>query len=65
MVVKIRLPDGSALHEPPYTKAEEDELYRQMGNITAVYRGGARKEQRSPSQQSPAREESPKPQGKK
>ena len=32
MVVKIRLPDGSALHEPPYTKEEIDDFYGRVGN---------------------------------
>jgi hypothetical protein len=31
--------DGIAFHEPPYTKAEEDDFYNRAGPPIAVYRG--------------------------
>jgi hypothetical protein len=40
VVVKFRTPDGSELHEPPYTKEEIDDFYRRVGKgPIAVLRG--------------------------
>jgi hypothetical protein len=40
MVVKYITPNGTRIHEPPYTKAEEADFYRRWnsGPLT-VYRG--------------------------
>ena len=39
MVVKYITPGGSRIHEPPYTQAEEDEIYRRIGGgPVTVYR---------------------------
>jgi hypothetical protein len=32
MVVKYITPGGSRIHEPPYTQAEEDEIYRRVSS---------------------------------
>ena len=47
MVVKII--NGMRIHEPPYTKAEEDEFYRRVGRgpITVAREGDARKGKQS------------------
>jgi hypothetical protein len=53
MVVKHVFPNGSRLHGPPYTKAEEDEFYKRIGGgPTTIARGtGDRTKPTSPKQQ--------------
>lgn len=47
---------GKVYHEPPYTKAEENDLYARMGSVSSFTRPCAStQEQQKPSQ--PAREE--------
>jgi hypothetical protein len=38
MVVKI-YPSGMKVHEPPFTKAEEDEFYRRVNNKKSAKKG--------------------------
>lgn len=54
MVRKVS-PDGVAYHEPPYTKKEEDDFYRRMGNppITVVRGPAAEVPHPSPVPQKP------------
>jgi hypothetical protein len=55
MVVKMRLPSGAALHEPPYTKEEVEDFYKRVGNgPIAVSRSGDHKEPKSTEQQQPS-----------
>jgi hypothetical protein len=63
MVVKFRLPDGSVLHEPPYTQGEIDDFYRRVTNgPIAVYRGDAAKSRKLPAPaRSPSSEDSSTP----
>jgi hypothetical protein len=55
MVVK-RDKHGNCYHEPPYTKAEEDEFYRRIGGgpVTVARSAGDRTKQTSPKQQQPS-----------
>jgi hypothetical protein len=48
MVVKIRTPEGSELHEPPYTKEEIDDFYKRVGNgpVTVLRGADAQKGQK-------------------
>ena len=51
MILKYVTKNGMRIHEPPYTKAEEDEFYRRVGRgpITVARPAGDRKEPTSPS----------------
>jgi hypothetical protein len=53
MVVKI-INGMRRIHEPPYTKAEEDEFYRRIGGgpVTVARPADDRKEQTPPKQPS-------------
>jgi hypothetical protein len=49
MVLKFTTPNGFKWYGPPYTKAEDDEFYRRVGSVSAVYHGGdAEKQENSP-----------------
>jgi hypothetical protein len=54
MVVKII--NGMRIHQPPYTKAEQDEFYRRIGRgpVTVARPTGERKAPTSPSPQQPS-----------
>jgi hypothetical protein len=54
MVVKVDK-YGNRYHEPPYTKAEEDEFYRRVGGgpVTVARPDGEHKAPKSPKQQQP------------
>ena len=54
MVVKII--NGMRIHEPPYTKAEEDEFYRRVGGgpVTVARPADDRKAPTFPKQQQPS-----------
>ena len=42
MILKYVTKNGMRIHEPPYTKAEEDEFYRRVGGgPVTVYRSSA------------------------
>lgn len=47
MVLAFRLPCGAEMHEPPYTEAEEMELYRRIaGGPISILRSQAEAEKR-------------------
>jgi hypothetical protein len=54
MVVKVY--GGMRIHEPPYTKSEEDEFYRRIGGgpITVARPAGDRTKPTFPKQQQPS-----------
>jgi hypothetical protein len=56
MVIKKIYPDGSRLHGPPYTQAEEDDFYRRIGGgpVTVARPASDRKAPTSPSPQQPS-----------
>jgi hypothetical protein len=55
MVLKYITPDGARIHGPPYTKAEQADMYRRTaGGPVTVARPADRKEQTSPKQQQPS-----------
>ncbi len=55
MVIKYITPGGSRIEGPPYTKAEQADLYRRTaGGPVTVARAGDRKEQKCPSPQQPS-----------
>jgi hypothetical protein len=56
MVVKVRLPSGAELHEPPYTKEEIADFYKRVGGgPIAVSRSGTRAKSTEQPQPSPAK----------
>jgi hypothetical protein len=55
MVIKYITPEGARIHGPPYTKAEQADMYRRTaGAPVTVARAGDRRAPKSPKQQQPS-----------
>jgi hypothetical protein len=52
----VKIINGMGIHEPPYTKAEEDEFYRRAGGgpITVARPADDRKEPKCPAPRQPS-----------
>ena len=44
-MVRVRTPNGYWMHEPPYTKAEEHDLYQRMAAVPNPYGDGTSSDQ--------------------